>query len=422
MAEPITREDYEEVKARLAELKPLLEKIGVEPHTTAAPPVRAAMPTDYGEIVRLRREFMTWSRSDLDRAIAVQLSEGSKQSLGIPVNRWADPLAMAAMTSDDVVGKALDTAGMAPLIRQDLEPMLYAAFVKRFPLFERLAREPSNGLVHGYNRMDALPEAEFIADGGSVNDKQSVYTRATTNIAVIALRVGVGLKGTFAVRAGGMGYNPEQQEIANGITAIAKKCQRTLFSGNCSVPGKIATDPEGAYDVNGFDGFRILIPSANTGYLAADELIINALNTQDGLLGVSGGRTSIVTMDGRDRVKAMNELQPNRRFVDRVDLVPGLPQVEAVNLGSSGVAPILAIPGDEVGHYTEVGHGTDVRDAYLLDESVISLPWLGSENPVILDIPVGVSGSLDHKYILFLMVGLKLVIPGFCAKLQIQVV
>ncbi len=33
------------------------------------------------------------------------------------------------------------------LIRQDLEPVLYALFVKRFPVFDRLRKVPANGLT-----------------------------------------------------------------------------------------------------------------------------------------------------------------------------------------------------------------------------------------------------------------------------------
>lgn len=34
------------------------------------------------------------------------------------------------------------------LIRQDLEPILYSLFVRKFPLFEAITKQPSNGLVH----------------------------------------------------------------------------------------------------------------------------------------------------------------------------------------------------------------------------------------------------------------------------------
>lgn len=32
------------------------------------------------------------------------------------------------------------------LLRQDLEPVLHSIFLKRFPVFERIAKKPSNGL------------------------------------------------------------------------------------------------------------------------------------------------------------------------------------------------------------------------------------------------------------------------------------
>jgi hypothetical protein len=42
-----------------------------------------------------------------------------------------------------------------------------------------------------------------------------------------------------------------------------------------------------------------------------------------------------------------------------------------------------------------------VRDVYVLDESTVSMPYLGSEGPTVLDIPIGISGQLTHLFIIF---------------------
>ena len=415
----------EEVKAALAQLNeitPALQQAAKaqEPSPEAAAAAAAsaaAIPASYGDIVKLRKDFLVnYSDQELMRCIGEQMVAGSKDGQGVPFDTWAGESAKAAALGHPMLQKLIDVAGGSALIRQDLEPMLYAAFVRRFPLYDRLSKEPSNGLVHAYNRTDAPPTASFIAELGAVPTSQSVYTRATTNIAIIAVEVGVGFKAQFAVAQGGAGYNPEVEEVRNGVLAIAKKMQLAIFSGNDSVPGKVGTDPEGAYDANGFDGLRKIVPAANIQAIGTDT-ILEALNTADGGLGVFGGRTSIVCMDGRDRVTLMNELQPHVRFVNRLDVVPGLPQVEAVALGNSGEVPVLAIPGNEIGGYT-VGNDT-VRDLYLLDETVLGLPWLGSESPTILEIPPGVDSKLSRRYILFLMSGLKVAVPNFIAKVRL---
>ncbi len=417
----VTAKEANELLARLKEVQPLLEKVAEapsEPPASLPGASKTASRDNYGEVVELRHRFLKESPANLNRMIQLQLVQGANEGMGVPLTRWGNQSTLAAFNfmNDGAVTKLLETAGGTPMIRQDLEPMLYAAYVKKFPWYDRIKRKPANGLVHAFNRKDELPTASFISDTGTVPDSQGRYTRGTTNIAIAAVRVGTNLKLQFAVQAGGMGYNPEAEEISGGITALAKKVQQALFSGNASVPGKIATDPEGLYDANGFDGLRIQVPSGNIQAVGTGLMLPN-LNILDGVLGSRGSTGSIILMDGQDRVTLMNELQPNMRFVNKVNVVPGLPDVEAVNLGNSGEVPVLSIPGAEMGTYT-VGSDT-VRDAYLLNEDVIAMPYLGSESPTVLDIPMGVNGQLTHLFILFMMVGLEVSVPNFIGKIRI---
>lgn len=426
MADNDTQEkDVKELLGTLKDIQAQLEKSATA--TQAAPAgapvgvgVKNADAADgigrYEELTTFRRTLLeTYDERTLNRMIALQMRKGTSDGMGVPFESWANHSTMAALPPE--VTKLLDTAGGVALIRQDLEPLLYAAFVKRFPWFDRITKKPSNGLVHAYNRIDQLPTAVFISDTGQVTDSTSVYTRATTNIAIAALRVGTSLRVQFATRAGGGGYDPESEEIRNALTAIAKKMQSTMFSGNDSVPGKLASDPEGLFDPLAFNGLRISIPSANTLAHETGSTMLERLNKADKFLSVTGGKASIILMDARDRIDLMNELQPNVRYVDKMPIVPGLPPVEAVNLGNSGTIPVLAVPGDEIGSYSD-GNGNTVRDAYLLDEDVIAAPWLGSESPTVLEIPVGVSGSLTKLYIVFMMMGMEVAIPKFNAKVQ----
>lgn len=423
----VTSKEVQELLATLKDMSGRLEASATATATApAATPVAAGaggaspapVQNGYDKLVGFRNELLeNYDEKTLHKMIGLQMRKGTTEGQGVDFNSWANESMKAAVNGNPLLTKLLDTAGGVALIRQDLEPLLYAAFVKRFPFYERITKKPSNGLVHAYNRIDALPTASFISDTGAVADSQSTYTRATTNIAIAALRVGTSLRAQFAVRAGGAGYDPDAEEIRNGLTAIAKKMQQTLFAGNDSVPGKVATDPEGLFDPLGFNGLRILMPSANTVAVDTTKTILEQLNVADGLLSVTGGKASIIIMDGRDRISLMNELQPNVRYVDKMPLVPGLPPVEAVNLGNSGTIPVLAIPGDEIGSYTDASSNT-VRDMYLLDEDVIAAPWLGSESPTVLEIPVGVSGTLTRLYIIFMMMGLENAVPKFSAKVQ----
>lgn len=423
-----THEDAKNLSMALKDIQPLLEKYGETPSQSALADTEAVAVTPearsirntYDDIVELRSDLILkfgQNPAALNRMIGQQMVKGAREGQGVPLHQWANQSTMAAIAGDPELVKLLDTAGGTALIRQDLEPLLYAAFVRQFPLFERIARQPSNGLVHAYDRVEEAPEAEFISELGTVPDGAARYTRATTNIAIAAIRVGTSLKMQFAARAGGSSWSPETEEINNGLIGLRRKIQQAFFHGNASVPGATDSDPEGLYDANGFDGLRVLVPSANTHQQGAGETILNALAEGDKFLSTTGGLASIIVMDSRDRVNLMKEMQPYVRLEPRVNVVPGLPDVEAVNLGNSGTVPILGVPGNEIGSYTD---SISVRDAYLIEEGTLSAPWLGSEMPTVLDIPVGVAGQLTHLFILFMMTGLAMKVPTHQAKVQLR--
>lgn len=374
----------------------------------------------FEKILDLRSNLMLHDNRTLNRMIGYQLQKGASEGMGVPLAAWAagNPNVFQVMQQNEMVRKLLETSGGGALIRQDMEPLLYAAFVRRFPVWDRLSKVPSNGLVHSYNRWDSAPEAEFISELGQVPSGKGVYTRATTPIAIAAIKVGVSLKQSFVPQIGG---GSEAREIEGGLTGLRKLLQRTVLSGNATVPGKVATDPEGLFDVDSFDGFRGSIPAANK-YLhdPSNFTLAESFNNADSVLSVFGGQSSILIMDARDRTAWMNELQASVRYVlPNLPLIPGLPPVGGISLGNSGDVPILTVPGNEIGSYTF--GGDTVRDAYFLDESTIDVPYLGSDMPTILDIPTGVDGTLSHTFILFQMCGLAVRVPNYLAALRIPV-
>jgi len=91
------------------------------------------------------------------------------------------------------------TSDGSQLIRQDLEPTLYALFVKVFPAWERLAKGPANGLVHAANQITAPDNANAlggtaISELATVTYVASTYVRATYPIMVMATGRGVSFK------------------------------------------------------------------------------------------------------------------------------------------------------------------------------------------------------------------------------------
>lgn len=376
--------------------------------------------------LELRREMSTWSTSDLHRAFSIQATKGTREGRGIPIEAYGDPMALAKMQADPEMSKLLDVGGAGALIRQDLEPILYAIFVKRFPLFDRINKEPSNGLVHAYNRVTTFGDAQFITDVGAVTDDASVYQRATTNIGVLATRRGISLKAQFAVAQGGMNYRPETEEISNGILAITRKLQKTILQGNSTdnVAAGEATE-KGAFDANAFDGLRLIQRSTNdvtVGELDPTERIINAINRGIVPAVDAGGMTSILVMPTTVKRLLDAELEANLRYQPQTTQIAAGITVNTVNT-VEGPLPILMVPGDTFGQYTfdSPFAGADtVQDIYALDESRLSMPWLGSESPTVLEIPVGVSGVLTRLYIIFCMYGLAHKSPSFQAKIRVS--
>ena len=371
------------------------------------------------EIEQMREKAMRLPPAQLKAAIRDQLEYGSDQGAGIPFQAWANQHTASKIVEDVEFAKFIDTTSGNVLIRQDLEPLIYAAFVRRFPAFARVDKTPANGLVHTFQRTDARPVATYIAETANVPDSQSVYTRATSNISVLALRVGTSLKQSLSVTAGGMPFDTEQQEISFGIEAIASQLQQTYLQGNATVPGGTLNTVDGLFDANSFDGLRRTVPAANIRALGTDT-ILEGLNQADALSVNLGGTSTVVMMRVTDGVQFENELQPFRRFIEseRVEVVPGLPNVTGVSLSGSGVVPVIKVPGADWTVYT-VGGDAGISDAYVLDESVVTLPYLGSDVPTVIELPLGVTGALTKLYMLVGMFGVAVRVPNFIAKLRI---
>jgi len=422
------------IKSVLETLEDIGKQLGSlndEPSVAQPAEVRGAteQPTDMqltrtlsrADQYELRSKLMAKSTSELSNMFSIQ---ARKQGVGIPFDLWANsggsPV-QAALGQNVELTKALDTGGAAALIRQDLEPILYALFIKTFPAWERFAKEPANGLVHAYNQITDYGDAQFMTELGTVTDDVSTYVRQTTPVSVIATRRGISLKSQFAVQAGGAGFNPEQIELQSGLRAIAHKMQKTIFQGNATASGGTADDEYGAYDANGFTGLRSTLnlskaktvdPTAATPEDMRASLDRAAQEVMD-----LGGSVNIIYCRPNEKVSFDLQQDKNVRYMNSfVDVVPGV-QTNAVNT-VFGPLPLAVIPGDSIGTYTR--SAVNYGDMYLLDESTISMPYLGTDGISVLDIPIGISGQLTHLYIMFGMWGLAVKALPFSNKVRVK--
>jgi len=407
-----------EINEKLQEVQKGLDALGTAPHLVGrVPDENIDVAEAYATQRELRKKFTKMNRSELGEMLDIQATrETGKQASSDVLNRLA--------VANPNIAKLLDASGGAALIRQDLEPILYALFVKKFPMFDRLRKEPANGLVHAFNQQSAYGDAVFQTETGTVTDDVNTYARQTTNVSVLATRRGITLKSQFAITQGGApGQQGLSTELEGGVTAIANKLQKTLFQGNSTVTsGAGAATEFGAYDANGFDGLRKLLGAtaaqaqiANKGTASYLSVINN--NVADILS--AGGNPSAIALNPTDYAGLVNEVTNLVRYngASRSSEVAGLALGSVVT--AAGELPLLAIPGTAIGTYTY--SSTAYRDMYVVDESVWSMPYLGSDSITTLEIPVGVNGSLSRLYIMYCMFGLANKAPQFNGKIRVSI-
>ena len=389
------------------------------------------------DMLAVRRELRKKSTEELEMLF---IEQARQRDTGVPLDMWLNRSGYAAQERfdggnglraqvDPDIRRALDSASASALIRQDLEPILLELYVRQFPAFERVRKEPANGLTHTYQQITAYGDAQWMGELGTVTDDKSTYVRKTTNIGILATRRGVSLKSTFAITAGGMNWNAEQLELQGGLRSMAHKMQQTLFGYNADDSGGNALNELGLYDANGFTGLRSILNSARVKNVDPETAPTTTGNFRRAInqacieIMQLGGQPSMIWGNPFDKEKFDNQQDQNVRYMAPENLLNVSVGVvtNAVNT-IFGPLPFGVVPGDSIAHYTSSQYSSnDVRDVYILDESTITFPFLGTDGPTVLDIPIGISGQLTHLYIVFGMWGLAVKAPGFSNKVRVKV-
>lgn len=389
------------------------------------------------QMVDMKRELRSMSTPELEMMFSEQARQ---EGTGIPLGAWLNAGGDARKASfegirsevDPTVVRALDTGGAAALIRQDLEPVLYELYVRQFPAFDRFRKEPANGLTHTYQQITDYGDAQWMGELGTVVDDKSTYVRQTTNVGILATRRGISLKSQYAITAGGMSWNAEALELQGGLRAMSHKMQKTIFGFNGTDSGGTAANELGLYDANAFTGLRAHLNTAraqNVNPLATTpELIRKAVDMAVVEITQAGGPLPSIMWGHPLEKNTFNEQQDEKTRIvvpNQVNIGVGVTAAEINTI--AGAVPFAMVPGDSIGSYTtqntdgSFNGGETVRDLYLLDEATMSLPYLGSEGPTVLDIPIGISGQLTHLFIVFGMWGLAVKAPAFSNKVRVKV-
>lgn len=406
----------------------------VQDVTTQATPAPIQRSLTAQDLWDVKNALRTKSNAEL---LALFGEQSRQKGTGIPLEQWLNAGGMALQNGfnglhnvvDPDISKAVDTGVVSALIRQDLEPVLYELFIRQFPAYDRFPKEPANGLVHAWNQITSYGGAKFMSELGTVTDDVSAYARQTTNVAILATRRGISLKSQFAVIAGGMGYNPEGLEMQGGLRAMSHEMQKAIFGGQAADSGGTASNELGLYDANAFTGLRHTLntarainvdPATNpttTGNFrfAFDEAVLEI--TQAG-----GPPPSIAWSHPAEKISFDEQQDPNVRVLAQNLVNIGVGVVANQVNTIAGPIPWAIVPGDSISNYTATTYSSNnVRDIYLLDESTITLPYLGAPGPTVLDIPIGISGQLTHLFIIFMMNGLAVKAPQFSNKIRVKV-
>jgi len=333
----------------------------------------------------------------------------------------------------DVILDSTNTTTGNALLRQDLEPILHSIFVKRFPVWERLTKKPSNGLVHQATRITAPDTGSagstLISEVGTVTYTAGSYDKLTFPIGVFATGRGVSFKEIAAVEAGGSppAYSPELTEMSNGMVKLAQDLQYYILQGNATnTPSADATTEKGKYNANGIDGFRGVLGSVGSfSTNGATQVDINSLNITESMrfaatqAANNGGNPKLAFMSLNSKQAWDDEQMSNVRWDSQAnlkDLVVGT-KVSSLTY-SDGELMIVPFPGSTGGTYTRTSDSATVEDIYIIDDDHVAIPWLYSENFTVLQIPSGVDGVLSSRWIIFGMFGLEIAAPSFQAKVR----
>ena len=208
---------------------------------------------------------------------------------------------------------------------------------------------------------------------------------------------------------------------------MAHKLQKTIFQGNASASGGTADDENGAYDANAFDGLRkLLAGNANnstvdisSATLSSRGDITTAINAVASNISNSGGSPSVVYSRFAEHTEWNRQNQQFVRIINQNDRVNFVPGVDVTAIATNvGILPFVGVPGDSIGFYDNPTK--DTADIYVLDESGLVMPYLGSDTITTIEIPMGVGGQLVRYFIVYILIGLAELTPPFEGKVQAQ--
>jgi hypothetical protein len=353
---------------------------------------------------------------------------------------WDNPRIQRAVGANIMAVKEVGTSITAgPVIRQDLNPEVFEVFVHVFPLIDLVEKRESNGLVDAFERQltystQSEDQPLTISETGSVQDDANSYVQDTCNIAVFASRRGSSLKSIFGSRAGGLGIDIAGKEVEGGLRKIAHDFQTEAFRmQNVSATGAGALLQPGVFDATGFKGLRYItenmVPASNvveidtTTFDPTLNKVTDAISQVANVISDLGGEPSMMFGSASSREFLRKEAYTKTRFLGgdkKLEVKPGL-TLPSFTLGDGEDIPFYRIPGVSIGTYSKAGDGHVYQDIYIIDMSTVSLVWLGSPTPTLIEVPLAADGTLRKLTIPYWMASMEYAVPSYIGKVRLKI-
>lgn len=394
------------------------------------------------------KDMPMWHTLGMNSVIAGQLFD-SLTKAGVAVDARTIEEAMAKRSGGFTISGGASSDSTSPIVAQDLAPDIVPVFVREFPLFDMIRKVPSNGLSHTYLQQTSFSQTtdpNTISETGAVSDDTNSYMRLTSNIAVFAIRRSVSLKAQFAGNAaGGPSTDLYGREVQGGLLTIARDAQNETLRYQTDVNnsataytngGTKYTDPNGAYDANGYNGLRYVLnaqtppenqftadirtPWTDQRVLKSTRKMVNAIWDKGGKIDLLITNTAGAEALFEDQIALSRIILPPKQM----EIIPGF-SVRAIDT-DQGVIPVLVVPGNSLGTWSpnggiSGGSGTVYQDIIGVWTETLEMPYLGSPVPTVIRIPVAVNGQLVEVAIPFAMFGLACLAPQYMGRVSLQI-
>lgn len=247
--------------------------------------------------------------------------------------------------SEKEISKALDLAGAANILQEQIDKVIADLIEVRNPLRQNLIRRPGGGSAWRAIRRTARGSGAWVNDTETPSDSQSTYTKTDFPYKTPLFQGKVTRKAQAEGRTFG---DLLMEEIENGLQVVRDLEEDALINGDATGTPK---EP---------DGLKVLL-DAQAGQTVDLSAAALTLEKMDEAIDLVDGQVDMIITSKRTARELNALLQADQRFVDRTEVEGGF------RLRSYDDAPIYKSNSVAINE----GTGTNESRIYFLDTSEV---------------------------------------------------